>query len=149
MTIDEIYQKNPLLKFSVYTHIQSEAVRNLGNDILSALDKGELFPRAYDGFWFWTLGGYEVLRTMDENSNCFEAALGDEIRRLKRLLAEIRMPFAKQKYRGKNQTIKNEASVFASGLDGKNMIFEVDGTTYDASKLIKQTDMFFAGIQLY
>ena len=147
-TIDEIYEKEPLLKFSGYTMGQSKAVRSLGNEVLLALDKGKMFPRAYDLFWFWTLGGYEVLRTMDANSNCFDSTLQPEIRRLKHLLAEIRMPFAKQQYRGDSRKIKNEASVYCVGPDGKNMIFEVRGKTYDASSLIKEIDAFFTGIQL-
>jgi hypothetical protein len=34
---EEMYRKHPLMRFSLYTHTQSRAIRNLGDEILSIL----------------------------------------------------------------------------------------------------------------
>ncbi len=105
-------------------------------------------------FWFWTLGDYEVLRTMDQHSQRFEEPIRTEIRRLKDLLAGIRMPFAKQEFERqkgregkKGVPIKNEAFPIGVGSDGETMIFEIKGVPYNAAELIKEIEGFFCNIR--
>ena len=57
-----------------------------------------------DSFWFWTLGAYEVTRTMDQHSAaCFSNRLQKNIKTQKKILVELRVPFAKQEYAGEGR----------------------------------------------
>ncbi len=71
VTAEECYSAKPLLKFSAYTDSQSQAVKDLGNEVLSLLTKVEIMS-AYNRFWFWTLGAYEALRPMTDYLTCFD-----------------------------------------------------------------------------
>ncbi len=147
VTAEECYSAKPLLKFSAYTDSQSQAVKDLGNEVLSLLTKVEIMS-AYNRFWFWTLGAYEALRPMTDYLTCFDGPLGIEINRLKQKLAELRAPFAKQQLRGKNSKMGNEASVHGVGKDQKDMIFKIKGTMYSTSAIINEVNRFFDEISL-
>jgi hypothetical protein len=151
---EEIYRKNPLLAFSLYTAAQLQSLRRIQSEIDAALEQPESgFPdlmKAYDFFWFWTLGAYEVVRTMDENRSCFSPQLAARTEALKLRLAGIRMPFAKQQLAnrpalGKRRPIRGENSVV--GWGEKSLVFKIDGETFDSRSLVSEVAEFFAGIK--
>lgn len=106
--VDRILAENPLMAFSIYTEGQVQSLRLLRNE-LSAIyfftSSGELNPnpnpvRYLQFFWFWVLGAYEVLRTMDQASTCFTEPLREKIGQAKRRISKLRVPFAKQELAG-------------------------------------------------
>ena len=127
-------RSRPLLRFSAYTAIQADIVRNLSAEIRSVLDdafrvsgqvQGDSFSRAYGLFWLWVLGSYEVVRTMSSAPTCFTASAFVKIRAYKKRIAVLRIPFAKQQYRGEATAIRAEASVWGIDQDAKDLKFEV------------------------
>lgn len=162
-TIDELYRKNPLLAFSVYTHMQAEITRGLGRDVLATLDNaialsaqegatttadGSGINRAYGQFWLWVLAAYEVVRTMSQASGCFSKRLAERLVEFKRHIAGLRIPFAKQEYaQGGDHPIGSEASI--AGINGNtcDMSFTVRGVTYSVRGLVSEFDNLMQGIR--
>src|SRR5215218_6518204 len=130
----ECLENHPLLAFSMQTQIQADAVTKLGSEIqelAKQFTKPDIaytnFRRAHDLFWFWVLGAYEVLRTMDQNGKCFVPELSQKIKLLKRRLAKVRIPFAKQEMNGKGGAIgRGEIAISGFTLD-----YEIKGAVYD------------------
>jgi hypothetical protein len=152
--VEEMLNKQPLMLFSQYSAGHSVAVIELGQEILGLLSKnaGPIknatdFNRGYNLFWFWTLGAYEILRTMKQHQQCFAVPLIEEIRRLEAMLKTIRIPFAKQELKNNGGRIGNEASVFGFGAEQATMIFKINDIQHDATGLIGEVEIFFRGIQ--
>lgn len=118
--VRRFFEEHPLARFSVYTDMQAGYVRAMGLEILERLDQAISEtedgvqvddPQAlvYRNFWFWTLGAYEVVRTMTDKRSgadrCFAPDLSDRLMDLKQRVADIRMPFAKQEIRGRRQIV--------------------------------------------
>lgn len=123
--INKIVRENPLIAFSLYTHLQVEIVRDLGHQILEILDTafdsnaadGKGVNRAYGSFWLWVLGSYEITRTFCQAESCFSGTLVAELKGFKKKVAILRMPFAKQEYPRKKEPIKTEASSAGRGYE--------------------------------
>ena len=141
--IEEMHNKNPLTVFSVYTDIQSRIVRGLGQEILASLEvgitpedgtgkgvvcSGEVIDRCYGQFWLWILGAYEVVRTMSQAEQCFSPRVVIELKGLKKRLAILRMPFAKQELRGKPIPVRTEPSIYGIGASRFAMMTGVSQT---------------------
>ncbi|HAX90899.1 MAG TPA: hypothetical protein DCY07_01640 [Rhodospirillaceae bacterium] len=154
---EKFLDENPLAIFSTYTHTQSQWVINLGKEIIAELAvaleepktvKTEHMTLAYAHFWFWILGVYEVIRTMDQHSKCFAASLALEIKKHKKFIGKLRMVFAKQEYQyQKGKIINNEMSIAGFGKEFNTLIFNVEGEEFDAVKLIRQFEHFFLDIR--
>ena len=153
--IAEMYNRYPLLLFSGATQSQVTAVRELGNEILCIITQSKVAERALDStkmmhaynlFWFWVLGAYEVLRTMDQHKECFTATVAIEINNLKKNLAVVRVPFAKQELRGTGEPISGELFIYGFGSDLETLLFEIQGKVWDATDLIRNVMRFFDGI---
>jgi len=150
LTLDKLLKQNPLCRFSFYTYGQVQTLKRVGEEILRNTESwgsGEVirdFEKNYDLFWLWMLGAYEVVRTMDENRICFIQEVHPKIRELKNLLAELRIPFAKQQLKGSGKApIYAELSVvgFRGGL-----VFSVKSVEYNSREIIRQ---FFAFVDSF
>lgn len=147
--------QNPLIRFSVYTHIQVCTLSTLGREILALLNssiaEGSADPqasnRAYGMFWLWLLGAYEVTRTMCQAKSCFTAELSTKLIALKKPLSKLRMPFAKQEYKGENSPIATEASISAVDTIGKDFKFKINGTVLSVRDLIGAFESVFGNIK--
>lgn len=150
---DKILMASPIISFSSYTHIQIDVLKRTGSEILAIADNlpNELghvesgsFIKAYGLFWLWVLGAYEVVRTMDQHKENFTQPLQIRTSEMKRTLAIIRMPFAKQENRGDARPIYAENSVanFDNGL-----VFEIGGGRYNSSIIIRDFIHYVSGIQ--
>lgn len=152
--IEEMYNRYSMMLFSGATQSQVTAVQELGNEILNLIKQSKIGDRSLDMkimhasklFWFWVLGAYEVLRTMDQHKKCFTATVAIEINNLKKKLAVIRVPFAKQELRGTGEPISGELSIYGFGSDLDTLLFQVQGRSYDAVALIREVMQFFHGI---
>ena len=108
-TYKEILEREPLVKFSYYLSGRNNSLISKAKEIISLLDKGfgadsdllsegidsTLIGKASDLTWYWTLGAYEVVRTMDQSKKCFSPEFMQKIGGLKKELSKVRMPAAK------------------------------------------------------
>ncbi len=106
---------NPLATFSIYTQAQYDALERTRDQLRSycplvgadGIVSAAAFREYYDLFWLWTLGAYEVLRTMAAHPGCFSGEAFSRILSLKMQAANLRVPFAKQELRGQKRGAAN------------------------------------------
>ena len=145
-TIENFLVEHPLSAFSFYTEGHFEVLKKTGKAIYTALDHAfedsyfdgkvlhgvdhNALHEAYGLFWLWTLGVFELTRTMSTAKKCFVPEMRQKLDDLKAHLAIIRSPFAKQQPRGKREPIRGEASI--SGIDGvkKDICFSAEGNKF-------------------
>ena len=152
--VERLYQEHPLTRVSVYSEIQVQIVRNLGEEILACLDasvsNGTVdasgLNRAYGRFWLWCLGAYEIVRTMSQAKVCFSGALAVKIAAFKKRVSPLRIAFAKQELQGKRKPIEAGASIQGVDAPRKDMTYEVRGTILSARDLIAEFDALVGGI---
>ncbi len=92
----------------------------------------------YGLFWLWTLGAYEVVRTMTQARSSFSATVHEKLLNYKHKISKIRIPFAKQEYQGKKRPIFNEASIHGMNGTKGDMSFQVEGTEYSTRSLMEE-----------
>src|SRR6266478_2222182 len=132
--VERMFNENPLIAFSPFTHGQVEILRDLSTRLFAELDRaidagevdGQGFQRAYAMFWLWVLGAYEVTRTMSQARSCFSEQLASRVTEFKKRIAKLRMPFAKQEYAGRKQPIGGEASVSGIDCDARDFTFAIE-----------------------
>lgn len=162
MTEDPVllaFERQPLLFFSPSTALQAQALLRAGAEInrtiLSYFENDERCAiidcskaiSANDLFWLWTLGAYEVIRTMSQHKHCFSEELQNRIVTQKGPLATLRIPFSKQEYRGRPGT--DPMSAFACGLNiREGIIFDVRGSRITSKGIISEFTTFVDGICL-
>ena len=108
----------PLISFSWYLSGRVNCVLELGEEIVENLDlafsgsavDGERFGRADMLMWFWTLGAYEVVRTMCQAEKCFTPELHAQLCSVKKDLAWTRMAAAKMEKPGKTIPVSSNRS---------------------------------------
>lgn len=134
--LQDIWKRGPLIHFSVYSHLQVEALRRLSSEICEHLDTsisaqgidGAGFQRTYGLFWLWVLGAYEMTRTLSEYKKCFSDLFQGEIAHFKSTISVLRMPFAKQQFQGRDKRpISAEASIYGVDTTNKDLSFQIDG----------------------
>ncbi len=155
-TIERIFSENPLSAFSIYTHIQVQILRHLGNEIIALLDNGinsnqvdgEMFNSVYGKFWLWVLGTFEVTRTMVQAKSCFEDRLFNTLKSFKGKVSQLRVPFAKQEYPGAKTPIRNEASIFGVDSLRKDLSFRVKDQTFSIRDMLAEFDGIISSLQI-
>ncbi|WP_172328335.1 hypothetical protein [Mangrovicoccus sp. HB161399] len=137
----ELNAARPLNLFSLYTAQQAEYLALVGTEISElssswgdgALIDGEELVRCTGLFWLWVLGAYEVLRTMDQNAECFATGLQQRIKAEKQIIAQIRMPFAKQELNRRGGPVYAELSV--TGFE-KGPYYDIGGERFRLPEVI-------------
>ena len=157
--IEAMLEENPLVAFSPYTHSQVEILSQLGASLLAELDAairekqidGQRFNRAYAMFWLWVLGAYEVTRTMVQARSCFSGAFAERVATLKKRIAKLRMPFAKQEYAGGNRCtsrpISGEASVTGIDCEARDFLFAVGEERFSVRALVLDFTALFKRVK--
>jgi hypothetical protein len=126
-TWEEIVERDPLIAFSHYLCGRVHVLLAIGDEIVENLDRGfsiervngSEVERAESLMWLWTLGAYEVVRTMCQAKVCFSIHIFDELHLLKKNLSAVRMPAAKMEKPGK-KTVPVASTRSASGWDVLN-----------------------------
>lgn len=158
--VERMLDENPLIQFSVYTDIQNKIVLDLGQSVLEALMAGiakdestghiscdwPLANRAYGEFWLWILGAYEIVRTMCQAGSCFTPQFARKLVRLKKRLATIRMPFAKQELAGDNGHVTGELSITEVQADPPDLQFEIERQAVSVRGIINEYAGVFCNI---
>ena len=147
--INEILRNNPISAVSLYSQIQADYLVQLGKRLSAKMDtyEGTIddFTETYGQFWLWLLGAYEVIRTLCEYSDQFDPDFAEKLQELKRDLAKVRVPFAKQEYRGRSEGIGGDLSVTSFG---KDMKFQIDGEEVSSQDVIAKVTNFIESIDL-
>jgi hypothetical protein len=60
--------------------------------------------------WLWTLGTYEVVRTMCQAKSCFSPRVLEGLAQLKKILSAVRMPAAKMEKPGRKAPVTSDRS---------------------------------------
>ncbi len=155
--IEHMRNSKPLVIFSVYTHLQAEALNKLGSEILGLLDASMnedpdmlALTKTYGKFWLWVIGAYEVVRTMTDKktgaADCFSDRIKKPLAKLKDSLAEIRIPFAKQQIRYKNDIISNEASIAKIDQEKGDFAFSINNQSIWVRSSIAEFQAVFSSI---
>lgn len=139
-------------KFSVYSSMQVKKVNAVGDEILAHLPDvwrvAGTMNAVYGSFWLWTLGAYEILRTMVQARDCFSDVTQRKLKRLRDELRTIRVPFAKQEMPGRPVPIAAEASIAGFGPDQDDLIFIVGTLRISAKAIIWAFRETMSGIHL-
>ena len=125
-TEEEILTREPLMAFSFYLSGRNNVLLFLSDEIIDKLDSGfagstiqaDLIDRASTLLWLWTLGAYEVVRTISQAKECFSDSFIEKVNDLKKQLAIVRMPNAKMEEQGKKKPVNSNRS--PDGLDVTN-----------------------------
>jgi hypothetical protein len=149
----------PLARFSVFTEIQLRHLIAEKTEIEELLEQAFSLPDAVHGgdylratgrIWLWYLGSYELVRTMAGAESCFSDRATKKLLELKRYLAKVRMPLAKQEKRGTGKLATDELSSYihfqASDIgyliDGELVLFkEAAGKVVDSLMTIAKDDV--------
>ena len=86
-TEEERLTREPLIAFSFYLSGRNNVLLSVSDEIIENLDKGftnnpihgSLIEHASILMWFWTLGAYEVIRTMCQAKECFSESFYEKI----------------------------------------------------------------------
>lgn len=154
-TWEEMVDRDPLISFSWYLSGRVGCVLELGREVGENLDlafsehaiDGGRFGRAERLMWFWTLGAYEVVRTMCQASECFSPELASQLGSLKKELVQARMPAAKMEQPGKKQPVTSNRSPGAWDIPTRDLLIG-DPTTpmISARKLLKRFEVVISSI---
>ena len=144
-----LLDEKPLIHFSINTAVQVDILYRKANKLTQISsswdgDDSNSLNEYYDEFWFWILGAYEVVRVISANRRCFSAEVLDRANNVKIMIAELRMPFAKQEFRGRKVFSGDAALV--DGIE-KGLRFKVRGNSIHSQPLIEETLAFFSSIE--
>jgi hypothetical protein len=126
----EMFTREPLMAFSFYLsgrnncliYLSVEIVENLDKGFTGATLKAGLIDRASTLLWLWTLGAYEVIRTISQAKDCFSDLFIEKVNILKKQLAIVRMPNAKMEEQGKKKPVNSNRSPDGWDVANKDLL---------------------------
>lgn len=128
-TWEQVVERDPLIAFSFYLDGRKNVLLSIAEEIVENLDHAFSGPvidgghlnRAESLMWLWTLGAYEVVRTMWQAKRCFSPRAVDELRQIKKTLSAIRMPAAKMEKPGRNAPVTSDRSPSAWDIPNRDI----------------------------
>jgi hypothetical protein len=153
-TREKVLEREPLLAFSFYLSERNNNVLQLSDEILINLELGfsdgnkintSIIGNASISMWFWTLGAYEIVRTISQAEECFSKEFISKINELKKQLAIVRMPSAKMEEQGKGKKIPVNSNRSADNwdFDSKDLVIGSPENLKSAKQLIDLYDKTF------
>ena len=129
-TEDEQIEREPLLKYSFYLSSKNNLLLSTIDEIVKKLNAGfskstintDQISDASILTWFWTLGAYEVVRTMSQTKDCFSSDANTKIDLLKQELAKVRIPNTKMERKGKKIPVNSNRSFDGWDIEKKDLI---------------------------
>jgi len=129
-TDEERLNREPLLNYSFYLSSKNILLLNTIDAIIEKLNlgfsesstNGDFISDASILTWFWTLGAYEVVRTMSETQDCFSERINEKLNFLKQLLAKARMPSSKMEKKGKKIPVNSNRSFDHWDVKNKDLL---------------------------
>jgi hypothetical protein len=149
-------EREPLIAFSHYLSGRVNVLCSFADEIVENLDEGfsgecvdgGRVERAESLMWFWLLGAYEVVRTMDQAKGCFSETLVQELSSLKKTLATIRMPAAKMEKPGKKVAVTSNRSPAGWDVEKRDLLVNdpEEGPDVSARWMLSEFDRVFTSI---
>jgi len=147
-TQQETTEREPLLIFSFYLSGRNNTLLVLSDEIIELLDNGfnnqinkdGSIERASTLLWLWTLGAYEVIRTICQAKKCFSPSFIIKADKLKKELAAVRMPSAKMEKQGKREPVNSNRSPDGWDYDNKDLLIGDPDMAISSRGLLKLYD---------
>ena len=148
-TEDELYEREPLMEFSFYLSGRNNVLLLTLDEIIENLDEGfsatpinvgGLIQKASDQMWFWTLGAYEVIRTISQARDCFSDEFNQRIVELKKELGKARMPSAKMEKQGKKVSVTSNRSPDGWDFENRDLLIGDPDDIVSARCLLQMYD---------
>lgn len=153
---------SPLLAFSIYLSGRNQALLALAHEITEKLDacisnagivSHEPRARASDLMWLWTLGAYEVTRTLCQARECFSDRFYRDVADLKIDLERVRVPNTKMekiKYDRKAPAIPVPSNRGPDLWDDKNkdLLVGDPANVVSARNLLRHYDRVMASLTI-
>lgn len=129
-TNEQCLEREPLLAFSFICSTRNNQLAIVADEILELLDSGiseklidyDKVAKAGILMWLWTLGAYEIVRTMCQANICFLPAYMKKLHPLKDRLAKVRMPDSKMEKQGKKQPVNSNRSPWCEVPESKDLL---------------------------
>ena len=156
-TEEEMFTREPLMAFSFYLSGRNNVLLFLSDEIIDNLDNGftgstiqtGLVDRASTLLWLWTLGAYEVVRTISQAKECFSDTFIERINDLKKQLAIVRMPNAKMEEQGKkNKPVNSNRSPDGLDVEFKDLLVGSPENPKSARQLLDLYDKTLCSLTL-
>lgn len=140
-TWEQIVERDPVIAFSHYLSGRVHVLLAVADEIIENLDHGFLgefvdvgrVERAESLMWLWTLGAYEVVRTMCQAKDCFSETALNNLTQLKKTLSPIRMPAAKMEKVGKRAPVTSNRSPSGWDVANRDLLVNDPESTPDVS----------------
>ena len=153
-TEEERIEREPLLKYSFYLSSKNILLLDVLDEILKKLDTGfseksisaEIIGDASVLTWFWTLGAYEMIRTMAQTKDCFSANINGKINTLKQVLAKARMPSSKMEKKGQKIPVNSNRSFDGWDIPKKDLLIGDPDSPLSARELFMLYDNTLSSI---
>ncbi len=144
---EQMVEQDPLIAFSWYLSGRKNVLLAIAVEIIENLDV-ERFDRAESLMWLWTLGAYEVVRTMCQAKSCFSETAWDELVQLKKSLSTVRMPAAKMEKAGKKIPVTSNRTASGWDFPNRDLIVNDPESTPDVSarSLLREFGRVFSSI---
>ena len=155
-TWEQIVERDPLISFSNYLSgrvqvllaIADEITENLDGGFSGQIVDGGQVTRAESLMWLWTLGAYEVVRTMYQAKTCFTQPTLDELNKLKKLLSVVRMPAAKMEKPGVKIPVSSNRSPAGWDISRRDLLInDPECTNVYARALLAEFERVFSSIK--
>ena len=155
-TWEQIVERDPLISFSHYLSgrvhvllaIADEITENLDGGFSGQIVDGGQVGRAESLMWLWTLGAYEVVRTMCQAKTCFTQPTFDELNQLKKLLSMVRMPAAKMEKPGVKIPVSSNRSPAGWDVSRRDLLVnDPESTNIFARELLAEFERVFSSIK--
>jgi len=154
-TWEQILERDPTIAFSFYLSGRKNVLLTIAEEITENLDQafsgtvmdGGRLQCAESLMWLWTLGAYEVVRTMCQAKGCFSTKALERLTQLKKTLATVRMPAAKMEKPGRKAPVTSNRS--PSGVDVPNkdlLVNDPSAPDVSARFVLKEFDRVVSSI---
>jgi hypothetical protein len=136
--------KMPLWAFSPYLCGRSELLLSTSKEIIEKLEtaftkdglKFDELLRASDLNWYWTLGAYELVRTISQAKDCFSQEFIEKVMKVKKMLSKVRMPNAKMEKEGRKEIVTSYRSPDRIDSNNKDLLIGDPDDAISARELI-------------
>jgi hypothetical protein len=155
-TWEQTLECYPLMAFSHYLTGRVEVLHAFADEIVESLDKAFsrkcvhycFLVRAESLMWLWTLGAYEVVRTMCQANRCFSQKSCDDLSVLKKVLSAIRMPAAKMEKAGRREPVTSNRSPMGLDVEKRDLLVNDPEDPHDVSArwILSEFDRVFSSI---
>jgi hypothetical protein len=128
--------------------VADEIIENLERGFLGKFVDGGRIERAELLMWLWTLGAYEVVRTMCQAKSCFSEKAMDQLIQLKKTLSAVRMPAAKMEKAGKKAPVASNRSPAGWDVANRDLLINDPDASPDVSVrfILLEFDRVFSSI---